>query len=162
MRTQKLIPALALTAALAVPATLAAAPPAGATARAATCRVELDYIDANNVDESDNVDEIRINLGGIMYPAGNTWVNMWTGARAYTASFGSPSATISSAGSALFSLREVTPPWVGSGTNLGSITAQGSVCATLSTGQSVGLTKTITGTDDTYYSYYIRLEMTGL
>ncbi|MBB5781239.1 hypothetical protein [Nonomuraea jabiensis] len=162
MRTHKLIPALALTAALAVPAALAVAPPAGAAARASTCRVELDYIDANNVDESDNVDEIRINLGGIMYPAGNTWVNMWAGARAYTASFGSPSATISSAGSALFSVREVTPPLVGSGTSLGSITAQGSVCATLSPGQSVGLTKTITGTDDTYYSYYIRLVMTGL
>ncbi|MET9251435.1 hypothetical protein [Nonomuraea sp. NPDC003709] len=162
MRTQKLIPALALTATLAVPTALAVAPPAGATARAATCRVELDYIDSNNVDESDNVDEIRINLGGIMYPAGNNWVNMWAGSRAYTASFGSPSATISSSGSALYSLREVTPPWVSGGTTLGTITAQGSVCATLSTGQSVGLVKTITGTDDTYYSYYIRLVMTGL
>ncbi|MFI6735196.1 hypothetical protein ACIBI9_19900 [Nonomuraea sp. NPDC050451] len=162
MRTQKLIPALALATVLAVPAALAAAPAAGATARAATCRVELDYLDSNYVDESDGVDEIRINLGGIMYPAGNTWVSMWAGARAYTASFGSPSATISSAGSALFSVREVTPPWVSSGTSLGSIRAEGSVCATLSTGQTVGLTKTITGTNDTFYSYYIRLVMTGL
>ncbi|MFG6191724.1 hypothetical protein [Nonomuraea sp. JJY05] len=162
MRTQKLIPGLALAAVLAVPVALAAAPPAGATARAATCRVELDYIDSNNVDESDGVDEIRVNLGGIMYPAGNNWVNMWGGARAYTASFGSPSATISSSGSALYSVREVTPPWVAGGTTLGTITAQGSLCATLSTGQTVGLTKTITGTDDTFYSYFIRLVMTGL
>jgi hypothetical protein len=162
MRTHKVIPALALAAGLAVPAALVAAPPAGATARAATCRVELDYIDSNNVDESDGVDEIRVNLGGIMYPAGNNWVNMWGGARAYTGSFGSPSATISSAGSALYTVSEVTPPWVAGGTTLGTIRALGSTCATLSTGQVVGLTRTISGTDDTFYSYFIRLEMTGL
>ncbi|HUR02750.1 MAG TPA: hypothetical protein VM347_09430 [Nonomuraea sp.] len=162
MRSHKLIPALALAAGLAVPATLATAPPAGATARAATCRVEVDFVDSNNVDESDGVDEIRINLGGIMYPAGNTWVSMWAGARAYTASFGSPSATIGSAGSALFSLREVTPPFVASGTNLGSITARGSTCAGLATGQVATISKTISGTDDTFYSYFISLVMTGL
>ncbi|TMR05619.1 hypothetical protein ETD86_53035 [Nonomuraea turkmeniaca] len=162
MRSQKLIPALALAAGLAVPATLVAAPPAGATAMAATCRVEVDFVDANNVDETDNVDEIRINLGGIMYPAGNSWVNMWAGARAYTASFGSPSAVISSAGSALFTLSEVTPPWVANGTTLGTITARGSTCAGLATGQVATISKTISGNNDTFYSYFISLVMTGL
>lgn len=97
-----------------------------------------------------------------MYPAGNTWVNMWAGASATSGSFGSPSAVISSAGSALYTLSEVTPPWVGSGTTLGTIRAQGAVCAGLSVGQVAGITKTISGTDDTFYSYFIRLEMTGL
>jgi hypothetical protein len=160
MRSQKLIPALALAAGLAVPAALAAAPPAGATAAATTCQVDLDYVDLYNVDESDGTDEVRIDLGGYFYPS--NWVNMRNGDRAYSGNFGSPNTTIGTTGSANFSLREVTPPIVGSGTNLGSITARGSTCSTLSTGQVAYISKNITGTDDTYYSYYIRLVMTGL
>ncbi|MBB5078617.1 hypothetical protein [Nonomuraea endophytica] len=119
MRSHRLLPALALIAGLAV----AAASPADATA--ATCRVELNYVDAYDVDEN-NGDEIRINLAGYMYPSGNQYVPMDNGDRAYSGNFANPTTTIGTTGSALFSLREVTPPAVGQGKHLGSVTAWGS------------------------------------
>ncbi|MGW0807687.1 hypothetical protein [Nonomuraea sp. NPDC002799] len=154
MRSHKLILALALTAGLAV----SAAAPAGATSAATTCRVELGYLDAYDVEEN-NGDEIRINLAGYMYPGGNQYVAMNNGDTAYSGNFANPTTTIGTTGSALYSLREVTPPSVGQGDTLGSVTARGSTCATLSTGQTVNISKHIFGTG---YWYYLSLVMTGL
>ncbi|MFI6393973.1 hypothetical protein [Nonomuraea sp. NPDC050540] len=154
MRSHQLLLAFALTAGLAV----AAASPADATAAASTCRVELNFVDAYDVDEN-NGDEIRINLAGYMYPSGNRYVPMNNGDRAYSGNFANPSTTIGTTGSALFSLREVTPPAVGQGKQLGSVTAWGSTCATLSTGQVTYVPQHIFGSD---YWYYMSLVMTGL
>ncbi|MBO3746037.1 hypothetical protein J5X84_08170 [Streptosporangiaceae bacterium NEAU-GS5] len=159
MRPQKLIPAVALAAGLTIPMAVAAQP-AGATAKSSTCRVEVEYLDLINVDESDGTDEVRIDLAGYFYPS--NYVAMQAGDRAYSGNFANPTTTIGTTGYANFSIREVTPPVVGSGTNLGSINAQGSTCATLSTGQVAHIYKYISGTDDTWYSYYFRLVMTGL
>jgi hypothetical protein len=162
MRSQQLIPALALAAALAVPAALAAAPPAGATTAAASCLVELGYVDLNNVDELDGTDEVRIDLGGLLYPGTGSAVRMRSGDRALSASFGNPSTTITPTGSAVYSVREVTPPFPGGGTDLGATTASGALCAALAPGQVVSWATTITGIDETFYSYSVRLMMTGL
>ncbi|WP_214325712.1 hypothetical protein [Nonomuraea sediminis] len=162
MRSQRLIPALVLAAGLAIPAAVATASPAGAKAAATTCRVEVDYVDLYDVDEKDGTDEVKIDLAGYYYPSGSKYVAMSNGDRAYSGNFANPTTTIGTSGWANFSLREVDPPIVGSGYNLGSINAYGSTCATLSTGQIAYVYKTITGTQKTYYSYYIRLVMTGL
>ncbi|GAA0998693.1 hypothetical protein GCM10009555_098490 [Acrocarpospora macrocephala] len=158
MRSHKLILALALTAGLTVSAAVSTASPAGATSAAATCRVELNYVDAYDVDEN-NGDEIRINLAGYMYPSGNRYVAMNNGDRAYSGNFANPTTTIGTTGSALFSLREVTPPAVGQGDVLGSVTARGSTCATLATGQIAYIPMHIFGSG---YWYYMSLVMTGL
>ncbi|MFI6601449.1 hypothetical protein ACIBHX_34810 [Nonomuraea sp. NPDC050536] len=157
----KLISALALVAGLVVPAAAAAAP-AHATAAATTCRVDLDYVDLYDVDEKDGTDEVKIDLAGYFYPSGSKYVAMQNGDRAYSGNFAGPSTTIGTTGWANFSIREVDPPIIGSGYNLGSINAYGSTCAGLSTGQVAYISKSITGTDKTYYSYYIKLVMTGL
>ncbi|GAA2684409.1 hypothetical protein [Nonomuraea recticatena] len=158
MRSHKLILALALTAGLTVSAAVSSASPAGATSAAATCRVELNYVDAYDVEEN-NGDEIRIDLAGYMYPSGNQYVAVNNGDRAYSGNFANPTTTIGTTGSALFSLREVTPPAVGQGDELGSVTARGSTCATLATGQIANISKHIFGTG---YWYYMSLVMTGL
>jgi hypothetical protein len=160
MRSHRLIPVLALAAGLTVPAALAAAPSANASALATSCRVEMYDLDSNSVDEADGTDELRIEVGSNLYPA--SYFGMGTGDDGDPADFGNPSTTVGNTGSVVFSLREVTPPVVRAGYNLGSITAQGSTCATLATGQTAIISKTITGTDETYYSYYFRLVMTGL
>jgi hypothetical protein len=156
MRSHKLVLALALTASLAVPAAVSAASPADATAKASTCRVELNFVDAHDTDEN-NGDEIRINLAGYMYP--NQYVAMNNGDRAYSGNFANPTTTIGTTGSALFSLREVTPPVLGQGKVLGSVTAWGFTCATLATGQVADIPQHIFGNG---YWYYMSLVMTGL
>jgi hypothetical protein len=158
MRSHKLVLALALTASLAVPVAVSAASPAGATTKASTCRVELNFVDAYDTDEN-NGDEIKINLAGFMYPSGNQYVAMNNGDRAYSGNFANPATTIGTTGSALFSLREVTPPAVGQGKVLGSVTAWGFTCATLATGQVVDIPQHIFGNG---YWYYMSLVMTGL
>ncbi|MFI7453956.1 hypothetical protein ACIBQX_41155 [Nonomuraea sp. NPDC049714] len=158
MRSHKLVLALALTAGLAVPAAVPAASPADATTRASTCRVEVNFVDAYDTDEN-NGDEIRINLAGYMYPSGNRYVAMNNGDRAYSGNFANPTTTIGTTGSALFSLREVTPPAVGQGDVLGSVTAWGFTCATLATGQVIDIPQHIFGNG---YWYYMGLVMTGL
>ncbi|MET8004490.1 hypothetical protein [Nonomuraea glycinis] len=154
MRSHKLVLALALTAGLAVPA----ASPAHATTKASTCRVEVNFVDAHDTDEN-NGDEIKINLAGFMYPSGNQYVAMNNGDRAYSGNFANPTTTIGTTGSALFSLREVTPPVVGQGKVLGSVTAWGFTCAALATGQTTDVPQHIFGNG---YWYYMSLVMTGL
>jgi hypothetical protein len=158
MRSHKLVLALALTASLAVPAAVSAALPAGATTKASTCRVEVNFVDAYDTDEN-NGDEIKINLAGFMYPSGNQYVAMNNGDRAYSGNFANPTTTIGTTGSALFSLREVTPPAVGQGKVLGSVTAWGFTCSTLATGQVMDIPQHIFGNG---YWYYMGLVMTGL
>lgn len=158
MRSHKLILARALTVGLAVSMAVSAVSPASATTAAGTCRVEVNYVDAYDVDEN-NGDEIRVNLAGYMYPSGNRYVAMNNGDRAYSGNFGNPATTIGTTGSALFSLREVTPPVVGQGKQLGSVTAWGSTCATLATGQVTYIPQHIFGSG---YWYYMSLVMTGL
>lgn len=156
MRSHKLVLALALTAGLAVPAAVAS--PAGATAKASTCRVELNFVDAHDTDENGG-DEIKVNLAGFMYPTGNRYVAMSNGDRAYSGNFANPTTTIGTTGSALFSLREVTPPVVGQGKVLGSVTAWGFTCAALTTGQTTDVPQHIFGNG---YWYFMSLVMTGL
>ncbi|MFI6317832.1 hypothetical protein ACIBG8_09965 [Nonomuraea sp. NPDC050556] len=150
----KLICTLALTAA----AAMTTAAPAVASSTATTCRVEVNYVDAYDTEENGG-DEVKLNLAGYMYPSGNQYVAMSNGSTAYSGNFGNPTTTIGTTGSALFSLREVTPPVTGQGDVLGSVTARGSTCATLATGQTATISKHIFGTG---YWYYLSLVMTGL
>ncbi|TYB59222.1 hypothetical protein FXF51_35215 [Nonomuraea sp. PA05] len=161
MHSHKLIAALALAAGLAAPAVLAASP-ATATAMAANCRVELYDIDNLNVDERDGKDELRFLVGGNLFP-NNGYVNMRNGDDADPADFGNPSTVVGNSGSVSFSLREVTPPVVGSGDSLGSISVSGSsVCAPLATNAVDYVEDFIDGTDETFYSYQVKLKVTGL
>ena len=160
MRSHKLVPALALAAALIAPAALAAAPSASASARATSCRVEFYDLDANNVDESDGKDELRLLVDNYLYP--NGWVNMRAGDDADPSDFNNVSTTVGTTGLVSFSLREVAPPVVANGVGLGAVYAYGATCATLSYGQVYTVTERLTGTDETYYSYDIKLRMTGL
>ncbi|MFG1947236.1 hypothetical protein [Nonomuraea sp. NPDC048826] len=156
MRSHKLMTALALAAGLA--AATASAAPAAATTSAATCRVEVNYLDAYDTEEN-NGDEIKINLAGYMYPSGGQYVAMNNGDTAYSGNFANPTTTIGTGTSAKFSVREVTPPAVGQGDELGSVTAQGSTCAQLATGQIAYISRHLFGNG---YWYYLSLVMTGL
>lgn len=152
MRSHKLLLALAMTAGLAA----ATASPAAATTMASTCRVEVNFVDAYDTEENSG-DEVRIRLAGYMYPS--NYVAMNNGNRAFSGNFANPTTTIGTTGSALFSLREVTPPVIGQGDELGSVTAQGSTCATLATGQTANVSRHLFGNG---YWYYMALVMTGL
>ncbi|MBT2229112.1 hypothetical protein [Nonomuraea sp. NEAU-A123] len=160
MRSQKLIPALALAAGLAVPAVLAAAPPAGATALATNCSVAFYDLDASAVDEVDGKDELRLEVGSRLFP--NSWVNMQAGDDADPVDFDYASVNLSSSSSLAFNLREVQPPIVKAGFNLGTIIVDGSDCAGLSTGQYAIVGGIVSGTHDSYYEYNLRFKMTGL
>lgn len=160
MRTAKLIPALALAAALTVPA--ASAAPANASAVSTSCRVEFYDLDAINVAESDGQDELRLRVDGYLYPTGNDWVPMQAGDDADPDDFDDVGVTAGTTGIVSFSLREVTPPAAGSGTSLGYIYAYNSTCATLTRGETYTFVERITGTDETYYAYDIKVRMTGL
>src|SRR5262245_38588491 len=105
---RKLIAVLAI---LAAP--VAVAPPAPADV---PCRAELYSIYANNLNEMDGKDELRFSIGGNLYPTVHKdWVKIASGKTKYSAAFERPSGLIStSTGSAIFSLREVTPPAAGS------------------------------------------------
>ncbi|GAA4914890.1 hypothetical protein HD597_010683 [Nonomuraea thailandensis] len=158
MRTPRLITALALATGLAAAGALTAGP---ATAMAANCRVELYDIDNLNVAERDGKDELRFLVGGNLFP--NGYVNMRNGDDADPADFGNPSTVVSSAGSVSFNLREVTPPAIGSGDSLGSISVSGSsVCAPLATNGVAYVEDIIDGTHETFYSYLVELRVTGL
>ncbi|MCK2218611.1 hypothetical protein MF672_033165 [Actinomadura sp. ATCC 31491] len=158
MRPTRLIPALAAAAALTVPAATAA--PALASAASTSCRVEFYDLDAVNVDEADGQDELRLLVDSYLYP--NGWVPMRAGDDADPGDFDDVSTTVGTTGLVSFALREVTPPVVSSGTGLGYIYAYGATCATLTPGQTYVFTKRITGTDETYYAYDIKLRMVGL
>ncbi|MEU7738907.1 hypothetical protein [Nonomuraea sp. NPDC049158] len=160
MRSQKLIPALALAAGLAVPAVLATASPAGATTSAANCSVAFYDLDASAVDEVDGKDEIRLEVGSRLFPS--SWVNMNAGSDADPVDFDYASVNLSSTSSLAFNLREVQPPIVKAGFNLGTYIVYGSTCAGLSTGQSVIVGGIISGTHDSYYEYNLRFRVTGL
>ncbi|GAA2210496.1 hypothetical protein GCM10009850_059550 [Nonomuraea monospora] len=168
MHSHKLIAALALATGLAAPAALVATPALAATSTtlsstmASTCRVELYDIDNLDVDERDGKDELRFLVGGNLFPRPGYFA-MRNGDDGDPADFGNPSTAVSSTGSVSFNLREVTPPIVGSGDSLGSITVSGSsVCAPLTTGGVDYVQDVIDGTDETFYSYLVELKVTGL
>ncbi|MFG1685384.1 hypothetical protein ACGFNP_34845 [Nonomuraea sp. NPDC049269] len=159
LRSHKLLAALALTTVLSAPAVLAAVPAANASATASSCRVEFYDLDAINVSESDGKDELRLKVDGYLWPAG--WVNMREGDDADPAHFSNVSTTVSGNTIKSFSLREVTPPAVGSGTSLGSISAYGGTCQTLDRGEVYLYEEDLTGTLETPYWYVMKLRMIG-
>ncbi|MEV0379304.1 hypothetical protein [Nonomuraea sp. NPDC050643] len=161
MRSPKLIAALALAAGLIAPMAVAALP-AAASSMASFCQVELYDIDNLNVDERDGKDELRFLVGGNLFP-NNGYYNMRNGDDGDPADFGFPSTVVSDTGSVSFDLREVTPPAVGRGDSLGTATVSGSsVCAPLAVGASTTVVDYVDGTDETFYSYRVELEVTGL
>lgn len=151
----KLAAALALTAAVAVPA----APAAQAATATSSCRVEFYDLDAIEVAESDGKDEIRVRLLPYLYPAG--WVNMRAGDDADPADFNIPDITISGNTIKSYSLREVTPPLVGAGVELGAIEVYGGTCGTLDPGEVYTYTKNIVGTYEESFWYVMKVRMIG-
>jgi len=160
LRSHKLFAtALALSAVLSAPAVLVAAPAATASTAATSCRVEFYDLDAIDVAESDGKDELRLKVDGYLWPAG--WVNMREGDDADPGHFSNVTATVSGNGTESFSLREVTPPAVGSGVSLGSITAYGGTCQMLDVGEIYPYTQNLVGTYETPYWYVMKLRMIG-
>ncbi|MEV1167217.1 hypothetical protein [Nonomuraea sp. NPDC049784] len=159
MRSHKLIAGLALAAGLAAPAVLAVTP---AHATAASCRVDLYKIVANNVAERDGKDELRFKVDGNLFPKfGDKYHVMKSGDTAYATAFGNPTTLlVVGSGNKLFGLREVTPPFVSDGDPLGSATAHESTCKGLSAGQHADDPTIITGTDETAYTYTVTLRLT--
>ncbi|WP_433435648.1 hypothetical protein [Nonomuraea sp. CA-141351] len=159
MRSHKLIAGLALATGLAAPAVLAATP---AHATAASCRVDLFKIVANNVAEKDGQDELRFEVDGNLFPKfGDKYHAMKSGDTAYAAAFGNPTTLlVVGSGNESFDLREVTPPIVSDGDHLGWATAYQSTCEGLSAGQHADDTTIIQGTDETAYTYTVTLRQT--
>ncbi|TDE26913.1 hypothetical protein E1295_43575 [Nonomuraea mesophila] len=158
MRSHKLIAAFALALGMAAPAVLVASP---ATAMATSCFVELHDVDASNVAEQDGRDELRFLVQGNLFP-NNGAHNMRSGDDANPSDFGNPTGAINNGVNVAFNLREVTRPALGQGDSLGSAVAEASTCDGLTVGQTHIDTDIISGTDETAYSYTVKLKLTGL
>ncbi|HEX4813996.1 MAG TPA: hypothetical protein VFV66_14725 [Nonomuraea sp.] len=160
MRSRKVIAALALAGGLAAPVALAASP---AAAMAGSCRVELDDIDAGNVADRDGRDELRFLVDGNLFPRINaTFYGMNAGDDGDPGDFENPTSIILNTQNVTFDLREADGPIWGQGDRLGTVTALGSTCAGLAAGATATITRTLTGTEQTAFSYVVSLEMTGL
>ncbi|MGI5270469.1 hypothetical protein ACQEUU_15045 [Nonomuraea sp. CA-218870] len=159
MRSHQLIAGLALAVGLVVPPAVTAAP---AAAMATSCRVELYDIDSLNAAERDGRDELRFLVGGNLFPRFNDdYFPMVTGGDGDPADFEFPTSIVT-IGSVGFDLREVTPPAAGTGDSLGVAIANGTTCFALARGE-VAIEETfLDGTDETFYSYHVRLKLTGL
>ncbi|MGS2648279.1 hypothetical protein [Streptosporangium sp. LJ11] len=160
MHSRKVIAALALAGGLVAPMALAATP---AAAMAGSCRVELYDIDAGNVADRDGRDEVRFLVGGNLFPTLNAnYFGMNAGGDGDPGDFEDPTSIIQSTQDVAFELRETDGPAWGQGDLLGTVTALGSTCAGLATGATRTITRTLTGTEQTAYSYVVSLEMTAL
>ncbi|MEU4408639.1 hypothetical protein AB0F88_29315 [Streptosporangium sp. NPDC023963] len=160
MHSRKVIAALALAGGLVAPVALAATP---AAAMAGSCRVELYDIDAGNVADRDGRDEVRFLVGGNLFPRLNAnYFGMNAGGDGDPGDFEDPTSIILNTQDVVFDLRETDGPVWGRGDSLGTVTASGSTCAGLATGASTIIADTLTGTEQTAYSYVVRLEMTAL
>jgi len=160
MHSRKVIAALALAGGLVAPMALAATP---AAAMAGSCRVELYDIDAGNVADRDGRDELRFLVGGNLFPRINAnYYGMNAGDDGDPGDFEDPTSIILNTQDVVFDLREVDGPVWGQGDRLGTVTALGSTCAGLATGATRIITRTLTGTEQTEYSYVVSLEMTAL
>ncbi|MGW4407179.1 hypothetical protein ACWEJ6_24345 [Nonomuraea sp. NPDC004702] len=166
MHAHRLIATLALAAGVAAPTALTAGP-ATATATATTaattasCVITLYDIDANNVAERDGKDELRFKVDGNLFPRFSAnYFSMKTGGDGDPADFEYPSTLLVGSEDVKFDLREVTPPIVGEGDSLGKATARGSVCAGLAVGADTTETTIVEGTDETDYTYTVRLKLT--
>jgi hypothetical protein len=160
MRSHKLIAALALAGGLVAPMALAATP---AAAMAHSCRVELEDIDAGNVADRDGRDELRFLVDGNLYPHDDaSYYGMYSGGDGDPIDFELPTSIILSSQDVDFDLRETDGPAWGQGDSLGTVTALGSTCAALATGAITTVPETLTGIEQTAYSYVVVLEITGL
>lgn len=160
MHSRKVIAALALAGGL-VASTAPAATPAAATA--GSCRVELYDIDAGNVADRDGRDELRFLVDGNLFPRINAnYFGMNAGDDGDPGEFEDPTSIIPNTLDVDFELRETDGPAWGQGDRLGTVTALGSTCAGLATGATRTITRTLTGTEQTAYSYVVSLEMTAL
>ncbi|MEU0484146.1 hypothetical protein ABZ260_33815 [Streptosporangium sp. NPDC006013] len=160
MHSRKVIAALALTGGLVAPMALAATP---AAAMAGSCRVELYDIDAGNVADRDGRDELRFLVDGNLFPRINAnYFGMNAGDDGNPGDFEDPTSIILNTQDVDFDLREADGPIWGQGDRLGTVTAPGSTCAGLATGATRTITRTLTGTEQTAYSYVVSLKMTAL
>ncbi|MEV0390709.1 hypothetical protein [Nonomuraea sp. NPDC050643] len=160
MHSRKVIATLALAGGLVAPMALTAAP---AAAMAGSCRVELFHIDAGNVADRDGQDELRFLVDGNLFPrinANNFGMN--AGDDGDPGDFEDPTSIIVNTQNVDFGLRETDGPVWGQGDLLGTVTGLGSTCAGLATGATRTITRTLTGTEQTAYSYVVSLEMTAL
>ncbi|MEU4834486.1 hypothetical protein [Streptosporangium sp. NPDC023615] len=160
MHSRKVIAALALAGGLVAPTALAATP---AAAMAGSCRVELHDIDAGNVADRDGRDELRFLVGGNLFPTLNAnYFGMNAGDDGDPGHFEDPTSIIQRTEDVVFDLRETDGPAWGQGDRLGTVTATGSTCDGLAPGADTIVTRTLTGTEQTAYSYVVRLKMTAL
>ncbi|MDA0635442.1 hypothetical protein OUY22_18625 [Nonomuraea sp. MCN248] len=160
MRSHKLIAGLALTVGVVTPLAVTANP---AAARATSCRVQLYDIDSLNAAERDGRDELRFLVGGNLFPRfTEDYFPMVTGGDGDPADFEHPTTVVGTIGSVGFDLREVTPPAAGTGDSLGVAIANGVTCFALDRGEVAIEDTFLDGTDETFYSYHVRLKLTGL
>ncbi|MGC5014352.1 hypothetical protein ACLQ2R_26610 [Streptosporangium sp. DT93] len=160
MHSRKVIAALALSAGLVAPVALAATP---AAAMAGSCSVTLYDIDAGNVADRDGRDELRFLVDGNLFPRLNAnYYGMNSGGDGDPGDFENPSSIILSNQNVSFQLRETDGPAWGQGDLLGTVTAFGATCAGLAAGADTIVPGILTGTQQTSYSYEVRLKMTAL
>jgi hypothetical protein len=160
MHSRKVIAALALAGGMVAPVALAATP---ASAMAASCRVVLDHVEAGNTADRDGRDELRFLVDGNLFPRFNAdHFDMNAGDEGDAGDFENPTSIISNTQNVDFELRETDGPVWGAGDLLGTVTGLGSMCAGLATGASRGISRTLTGTEQTAYSYVVEIRMTAL
>lgn len=160
MHSRKMIAALALAGGMVAPVALATTP---AAAMAGSCRVTLYDIDAGNVADRDGRDELRFLVDGNLFPRINAnYYGMNAGDDGDPGDFENPTSIILSTQNVAFQLREADGPIWGRGDLLGTVTATGGTCAGLPTGGTTTVTRTLTGTEQTAYSYVVSLKLTGL
>ncbi|UBU09558.1 hypothetical protein [Nonomuraea gerenzanensis] len=162
MHSRKLIAILALVTGLAAPGAVFAGP---AAADVESCEVEIVEIIAYDVSEKDGKDELRVKIGGNLFP-NNGWVNARNGDVLGPGSFGDPVALLEvDDGDLAVSLREVTPPYVNDGYNLGTAYASATQCSNLDPGYFVEdedyIEGNVNGNSNKHYDYAIRLRLIG-
>ncbi|TYB70162.1 hypothetical protein FXF51_03560 [Nonomuraea sp. PA05] len=162
MHSRKLIAVLVLAAGLVVPGTVFAGP---AAADVESCEVEIVEIVAYDVSEKDGKDELRVKIGGNLFP-NNGYVNARNGDTLSPGDFGDPVALLEvDDGDLAVSLREVTPPYVNDGYNLGSAYASATQCSGLDPGYFVEdediVQGDVNGNSSKHYEYAITLRLIG-
>ncbi|GAA1640918.1 hypothetical protein GCM10009733_042470 [Nonomuraea maheshkhaliensis] len=154
MRTPQLIAALTLAAGMIGPA-VAAAP---AHAMASSCVVTLYDIDVSNVREKDGVDELRFKVDGNWFPQNGHFEMSTSRPDGDPADFGYPSTIVQRHENKYFELREVDPPIITGGQNLGEAWAFGYDCDDLGVGD-IHIEDTVLSSSK--YAYTVRLKLTG-
>lgn len=165
MRFHRLLTAAAVAAGLIGP--MLATGTAWAVVPATGCKITLSELEAFNVDDPDGKDELRIEVDGNLFPRQNKKYVVMTGGDKHGATiFENPTSSLpldaSDETKRSFSLREVKPPIVGVGVELGVFDVTPDMCAGLTIRQTRIVSKFIESNVETPAQYRMKLQLTGI